>query len=304
MDSKLITIVIPTYNRCAMLDESLQIAIPQVRRFKDDVHLYVSDNASTDDTQNVMKKYIQDNTDIMTYFRQNENIGAQNNFRHAVNTVDSKYVCLIGDDDVLFPNYVETIVNVLRDHPDVGFVNYNVLSVHYDLKKAYLREKDVLSLYPIEYDSGKDFILEHLEVPSLVSSNVFNRRAFVENMDTDPVGTYPGYDWFAVLYKSFLTSKCIYIGLPLLLQRIPSEQRWGKDFAWFMIYGLGKLFRDLDANNPGLEERWTNSFYIQKRNFFKYVLRIMADNKDLYRERYHMMLPYITHAKLGGLYVI
>lgn len=293
MDYKLFTIIIPTHNRYQMLEESLQIAIPQVRRFKKDVSLYVSDNASSDDTQAVVEKYLQSNEDIISYFRQPENIGGQRNFRHAVKAVNSKYVCLIGDDDVLFPNYVETILSLLKEYKEIGVINYNVMSVSYEYKNAYLREKDIRGLSPVIYSTGKDFIYNHLEVPSLVSSNVFDRELFVREIDSISIGTYPGYDWLAVLYKSCLQKKCMFVNIPILMQRYPLEQRWISDAPWFYVYGLGRLFKDLDIEIPGLYNHWIKQFQESNKGVFKTILPIVSRNQSIYKERYETMRPYM-----------
>lgn len=294
--NNLFTIVIPTYNRCEMLKESLEMVLPQVRKCKEDVRLFISDNSSTDGTQELVEHYLQTNGDILQYHRQLENIGAQANFRYAVRNVQSKYVCLLGDDDVVFPNYVETVVEILRKHPDVGLVNYNVLTVDYSLNNARLRQADIMGIQPIVYESGRNLIYDHLEIPSLISSNVFKREAFVKVLDTISVGTYPGYDWFAALYKSCLNTKCVFIGLPILLQRMPSEQRWQKDSPWYVIYGLGKLFRELDVDIPGLQERWGLSFYVNRQSWYKFELGMMSKHKELYRDRYDKMLEYISRS--------
>ena len=287
------TIIIPTYNRCEMLKESLEMVLPQVRKWKDDVRLYVSDNASTDDTQELVKHFLQSDSDILQYYRQSENIGGQANFRHAVKNVQSKYVCLIGDDDVVFPNYVETIVSLLKSHPDVGMINYNVMSVNYELRQASLREKDIRCLTPIVYSSGKELIYNHLIVPSLVSSNVFLRDDFVSMMDTIQIGTYPGYDWLAVLYRSIMEKKCIFLGLPILLQRYPSEQRWVVDAPWYHIYGFGRLFKDLDSEIPHLYEHWMDYSKKEGKDDLNYILTIVANNKEIYKERFETMRPYM-----------
>lgn len=294
MNTKLFTIIIPTYNRCTMLEESLQILIPQVRRYKDDVRLYVSDNASTDGTKNMVEEcLLGGNSDILLYFCQKENLGAQNNFRHAVNAVDSDYVCLLGDDDIVFPNFVETVITILKGNPDIGVLNYNVMSVNYNLQKAALRAKNILGLNPIIYPSGKEFIYEHLRIPSLVSSNVFHRQRFIDQIDKIPVGTYPGYDWMAVLYYSCLSYKCIFIGFPLLLQRYPVEQRWAVDAPWYTIYGIGHLFKDLDEEIPGLYSHWIKHLEEECCGMLDYYLHIVAKNKELYSERYEKMSPYL-----------
>lgn len=293
MDNYLLTVIIPTYNRSRMLDESLQMVLPQVRKFAKDVHVYVSDNASTDDTELVVEKYLHDNRDILTYYRQYNNIGGQNNFRHAITAVDSEYVCLIGDDDVVFPTYVETIVGLLKNNPEVGLINYNVLSVNYELEQASVREQNLRDINSVIYKNGRDFIYNHLIAPSLISSNVFKRLPFLCSLTQTPVGTYPGYDWFAALYNSCLQTECIFIGLPMLLQRVPKEQRWIDDAPWFHIYGFGKLFKDMDDAVPGLFNHWKDFCRTKDNGSMNYLLTIVHKNKQKYKERLEAMRPYM-----------
>ena len=66
MDNSLLTIIIPTYNRCNDLEICLSYVIPQVKQYKDKVHIYISDNASTDNTSNLVQKYINNYPDIIT----------------------------------------------------------------------------------------------------------------------------------------------------------------------------------------------------------------------------------------------
>ena len=98
-DFKLLTIIIPSFNRCNQLIENVNLVMSQVLRHTDQVRLYISDNASTDGTFNEMKK-CQDKYPIgFSYYRQPENITASPNFNHAVHAVNSEYVYILGDDD-------------------------------------------------------------------------------------------------------------------------------------------------------------------------------------------------------------
>ena len=78
MNSKpLISICIPTYNRCNYLQKSIESIISQAE-FKDGkVEIVISDNASTDNTQFVVQKYTSKYKNIR-YFRNSENISIKN----------------------------------------------------------------------------------------------------------------------------------------------------------------------------------------------------------------------------------
>ena len=73
-DYKLLTIIIPTYNRCREVKENIEITLPQILEHKDKVRLYVSDNASTDDTEKMIEKYTDQYPDLVFYYRQPKNL--------------------------------------------------------------------------------------------------------------------------------------------------------------------------------------------------------------------------------------
>ena len=68
LNSPILTIAIPTYNRCEFLQECLEYVIPQV---EDDMEVIVCDNASCDDTQVIMENY--SNKYLFIRYIRNEN---------------------------------------------------------------------------------------------------------------------------------------------------------------------------------------------------------------------------------------
>ena len=55
MDEMTLSIAIPTYNRSDFLDFFLEIHVPIARKYN--VNFYISDNSSSDDTIEVIKKW-------------------------------------------------------------------------------------------------------------------------------------------------------------------------------------------------------------------------------------------------------
>ena len=77
MHKRLLTIIVPTYNRKESLAKGLEALIPQVERHKDQVSLYVSDNCSDDGTAEVVGGFLARYPDLIVYKRQPSNLGAQ-----------------------------------------------------------------------------------------------------------------------------------------------------------------------------------------------------------------------------------
>lgn len=290
MHEPLLTIIIPTYNRCDLLERGLTSIVPQVVKANSEVQLYISDNCSEDGTPDVVRRFQTLYPDAIAYKRQATNIGFEANFKDAISCVHSKYVALIGDDDYLMNGYVETVVAVLKRHRDVGLVHVNALTIESDGSCSRVRNPLVNFGKEVVYATGGAFLLQHHHIPSLITQNVFNREAFLRAMAEVQEVNYPGYAWFAGLCHSIMDKSCVYIDRPLLYFNNPPAKRWETDAAWFYICGLGHVFKDVDAICPGIFSRWRESF---TTSFYApYCLASIARNRALYRTRIKELREY------------
>lgn len=109
-----LTIAIPTYNRCCKLEE----CINRVMEYRSglDVDIIISDNASTDDTQEFAARIIKENPEIR-YYRNSENLGFDGNFLKCFERARGQYVWLLSDDDILLPGAIESILMGLEKEP-------------------------------------------------------------------------------------------------------------------------------------------------------------------------------------------
>lgn len=108
-----ITILIPTYNGSAYIEEALQSALNQTR--KADV-IIVSDDNSTDDTLEICSRYkdkisIHKNVDGPSGFVQGWN--------NAIKLVDDGYIAILHQDDLLAPTFIEEMERAIEQNPDV-----------------------------------------------------------------------------------------------------------------------------------------------------------------------------------------
>ena len=97
---------------------------PQVKELGDKVELIVSDNCSPDDTPQVVEEA--QKWCPIRYNRNPENLGAARNGDKLVyELARGEFLWVIGDDDIVRPDGVVRIVNVLETHPDVDYVFVN-----------------------------------------------------------------------------------------------------------------------------------------------------------------------------------
>jgi glycosyltransferase involved in cell wall biosynthesis len=120
MDPK-ITVIIPTFNRAHCLSESIESALAQEYPH---LEVIVCDNASTDSTPGLVRKYLNDTR--FRYERNDRNIGLVANFRKAIGLVNGDFFMYLGDDDYLTDTrFVTKAVRLVRERPDIVMVYAN-----------------------------------------------------------------------------------------------------------------------------------------------------------------------------------
>lgn len=77
MKKPLVSICIPTFNRCEQLEQTLESIVHQPEILDGRAEVIISDNASTDNTETVGRKYA-DKYENVSYFRNKENVRDKN----------------------------------------------------------------------------------------------------------------------------------------------------------------------------------------------------------------------------------
>ena len=109
----LFTIIIPTRNRSEYLYHSLKTCITQDY---ENLEIIVSDDFSTDNTKQMVDKFIKSDNRIRYITPSNEsNVGMLENFEFALNHVKPGFVLALGGDDGLMPNSVSKMWGILKN---------------------------------------------------------------------------------------------------------------------------------------------------------------------------------------------
>ncbi len=113
----LITIAIPTYNRAdGYLKQSFGSALKQTYQ---NIEIVVADNCSTDDTSSFVKSV---NDPRIRYFRQKENIKANDNFNYCLQQAKGDYFLLLHDDDMIDDDFVACCMETVDYDTDIGII--------------------------------------------------------------------------------------------------------------------------------------------------------------------------------------
>jgi abequosyltransferase len=121
--NKLLTIAIPTYNRAKYLDLCLSKLLPQANESKEYVELFVSNNGSTDNTKNILEKHKTGENNIQV-FNHEANRGMDWNLIQCFNLSHSKYLLILGDDDLILDGKLCKIIEFLCNN-EVGTLYLN-----------------------------------------------------------------------------------------------------------------------------------------------------------------------------------
>ncbi|MDP3372034.1 MAG: glycosyltransferase family A protein [Candidatus Paracaedibacteraceae bacterium] len=112
----LVCICVPTYNAAGTVRETLVSILAQSYP---NLVVHVSDNASTDDTLQVIESIADPR---VTIHRHEENIGGEGNFNRCIQLAEGKYTAIFHADDVYEPDMVAKQVAFLEAHPTAGAV--------------------------------------------------------------------------------------------------------------------------------------------------------------------------------------
>jgi len=141
---KKVSIIIPTRNRVNYLERTIHSALMQDYA---NIEIIITDNASSDNTEDVVKKYLHDKK--VKYFRNNYNIGMAANWNKALMKYASgKYVMLLPDDDRLVDNsYISEAMELIDRNLNVVLVFANYQEV--DLTTGEILRKIKVNFPPI-----------------------------------------------------------------------------------------------------------------------------------------------------------
>lgn len=121
-----LTIGIPTYNGSAFIREALDSIANQLdSSIRDRVEILVSDNASTDETGNIVREFELSRGIGVSYFRNEQNVGYDANVDLLFKRALGNFVWTVGDDDVLEPGSLTQILRVLDKYPQLTAIQVN-----------------------------------------------------------------------------------------------------------------------------------------------------------------------------------
>lgn len=118
---KLLTISIPTWNRCLLLNELLVQLVEQISEFNlgEFIDVLISDNASTDKTWELVTKF-KNQYSFIKINKNHQNLGAKTNVLKSMELADSEFVMFLGDDDRIRKDCLKELTTFLLENQNLG----------------------------------------------------------------------------------------------------------------------------------------------------------------------------------------
>ncbi|MBX2857609.1 MAG: glycosyltransferase family 2 protein [Cellvibrionaceae bacterium] len=135
MSTAPVSIGMPIYNGERYLENTLDSVLAQTFS---DFTFYISDNASTDKTQEICERYAAKDSRII-YIRNAKNVGAAKNYDCCFTPATSEYFRWQNADDPIEPTLIEDCYNLLSANPDyvLTYAKSRIIDEHGALLRDY-----------------------------------------------------------------------------------------------------------------------------------------------------------------------
>lgn len=143
-----IDVMLPYYGDVAMMKAAVDSVLSQSDR---DLLLTIVDDGYPDESLPAYFAGLTADDSRIRYFRNEQNLGANGNYRKCLSLIEHEYVVIMGADDIMLPNYLETVrrgftdptVSIVQPGVEVIDENGSVYRPLGDKVKDYLRRRAV-----------------------------------------------------------------------------------------------------------------------------------------------------------------
>ncbi len=257
-----LSICIPTYNRAGFLPAAIESILSQLQ---EEVEIVISDNASTDDTQEVLRPYLEKYPQIV-YSRHPVNQGADRNFLRVVSLARGEYCWFLGSDDILEPGAIGRILQILQDEPTLSGICVNKKPYDAKLEKTIYSEAPTIYRANQRFTDWKNCFLGLFTYFGYLSAQVFKRSLWNQALTLlEPERFLNIYVHVYVIGKmAQLNPNWLYLHEPYVGWRSGNDSFLSEGyFRRFEIdaRGLPEIARELCSQDPRIATRIISRFF-------------------------------------------
>jgi glycosyltransferase involved in cell wall biosynthesis len=190
------SILIPTYNRASIIKKTLDSILSQ--KF-DNFEIIVNDNASVDNTKEVIKSY-SDNR--IRYYCNARNLGYPSNLEEARKKAKGDIIYLMGDDDILSKNALLNTYNAFLIDDNIGAVTRPYFWFRNDIETPVREEKPLNSVKNeiVTIDDSPEKIIMVFKTLGQLSGLAY-KTEYMDLQFHEDIFTCHIYPFFSILKK-------------------------------------------------------------------------------------------------------
>lgn len=229
--NELLSICIPTYNRGKMLTDTLNTLLPQIKPYR--IPIFISDNASSDNTIKLLEKFkLESNYNHIYYATKAENEGFDKNVIDVVSMSSSKYVWLLGDDDLICDGAIEAIMHNLSSGYQLLIINASTNNYDYS-EQIEEKRLNITCNQVYEVDQHEKLFKDVASYVTFVGSLVINRAMW----NTIPYDQFLGSDFVhcAIIFRYIIGHKALVIAEPYIKIRLQNSNWITRKFSIWMV---------------------------------------------------------------------
>ena len=265
-NKNILTIAIPTYNRNKILEENLELLLPQLN---DNCNLLIIDNKSEKsveyDLKELLNKYSDKRVKIIT---NKYNLGLTCNIIKCFEHCNGDWLWILGDDDKVKDDALKKILDDIQDNKDKVFISYA-----WD-EPSFKRSGNVIT-------NGVDELIDTMEslgVILFISTSVYNLKKVVNNITYGSFFQTSYAPHLVILFMSLRTGgECMLSNKQIVINdsaNTPQELKWDQIFIYQLVLLLrlpldSRTLYKLKLRLEELTRLWTISHLIYTLTFNK-----------------------------------
>ena len=310
-----VSVMIPTYNQEKYISNTI---ISIINQDYENIEIIVSDDASTDNTESVVKEIIKDNPERdIKYVKRTSNIGNIANYHDTfVNLATGEYVLnLDGDDFLIDMTYIRSCVELTEQYSDIKLVFARQGTYFEKIDKiVYDKVNDDLP----EIIDGNKFFINFPKGHTIPHLTCFYKREDAIRLDFYSINIISS-DWESILrlcinnkiafinrhvgiWRRHFCNESRTININRLLDNlkyITSVSSFARSNTTFSVKQLAKWKRKMLLRN--LIRETITLYFLDKKKLKEYLLKLKEDlpysHKILTRHPYYWLAHIICKCK-------
>ena len=293
MQEILLSIYIPTHNRCKLVMKQLNFFVNEFVKLQEKqnlIEIVVSDNCSDDYTYEVVDKYIKNSAiknNVFKIYKNNKNVGIVGNVYESIEKTCGKYLWIVSDDDKLVPGVLRKIMQILENRVGAIYLNtvykYQIRDFTYN-EIRYNGNECIL-------EKPKKYMLENfwqrVTRMGLSTSLIFDRKYLEILSEIIPLNMKEAYGWGICIPMIVASQDNIYFTKDIWVELVSTSTSWEdimlealtgsalsllKLDKWYTNEEIKLMFKVYEENAKivkGINENISNSLIKNDPDYFR-----------------------------------